>query len=112
MVRLCTDTNSFYVQWAFYFVFWTGLLVLFQSQTAPAARRTSLEVSEPILLTAMDDLFRPHTIAKQTLLNTLGVGSILVFSCILVLTSSGKPPSQAQSKRFIGVFPHTTTHNH
>ena len=30
-------------------------------------------MSEPILLTAMDDLFRPHTIAKQTLLNTLGV---------------------------------------
>ena len=80
MVRLCTDTNSFYVQWAFYFVFWFGLLVLFQSQTTPASRRTSLDTSEDILITAMDDLFRPHTIAKQTLLNTLGVGSILVFS--------------------------------
>jgi len=66
--------------WTFYFVFWLGLLVLFQSQTSPARRRTSLDVSEPILMTALDDLFRPSTIAKQTLLNTLGTlgGSIFI----------------------------------
>ena len=71
---LCVLILIVYVQWTFYFVFWLGLLVLFQSQTSPARRRTSLDVSEPILMTALDDLFRPSTIAKQTLLNTLGVG--------------------------------------
>ena len=71
---LCELILIVYVQWTFYFVFWLGLLVLFQSQTSPARQRTSLDVSEPILMTALDDLFRPSTIAKQTLLNTLGVG--------------------------------------
>merc|ERR1711992_218999 len=67
-------------QWACYFVLWFGLLALFQGKTTPARRRTSLDASEPILLTALDDLFRPHTIAKQTLLNTLGTlgGSLFI----------------------------------
>merc|ERR1712241_665707 len=77
-------------QWAFYFVFWFGFLGLFQSQTTPASRRTSLDASEPILLTAMDDLFRPHTIAKQTLLNTLGtLGGSLFIALPSLLPGSG-----------------------
>merc|ERR1712037_603162 len=82
-------------QWAFYFVFWFGLLVVFQSQTTPASRRTSLDTSEDILITVMDDLFRPHTIAKQTLLNTLGTLGGTVFMGL----TSHLPDSDLQQTR-------------
>ena len=40
--------------------------------------RADLDLSQPVLERAMDDLFNPHTIAKQTILNILGVGERLL----------------------------------
>jgi len=77
-------------QWAFYFAFWTGMLVVFgltsKSRSLSARRsedgieRADLDLSQPVLERAMDDLFNPHTIAKQTILNILGTvgGSVFV----------------------------------
>ena len=42
--------------------------------------RADLDLSQPVLERAMDDLFNPHTIAKQTILNILGVRECFI-SC-------------------------------
>ena len=62
------------------------MLLLFSSNTVPRTERSDIDISDGILLTAMDDLFRPHTIAKQTLLNTLGVGELNMRTISYILT--------------------------
>ena len=63
----------------FYFVFWSAVLFFFSSQST---KRSSKESTERIAgytdnaeqwIIALDDLFNPHTIAKQNVINVLGV---------------------------------------
>jgi len=68
-------------QWVFYFAFWTLVLLLTAGQSQQASSRKTSRTSEGSqLLIALDDLFNPHTIAKQTWINILGTvgGSIWV----------------------------------
>jgi len=77
-------------QWVFYFIFWTGILFLFSQSTSrqnqsrsgssDQTARGDFDIGENGLLVALDDLFNPHTIAKQTVINTVGAvgGSIFV----------------------------------
>ena len=66
----------------FYFLFWAGVLALSghsssssrAGQEAEAGSRVDFEAAgEDGLLRALDNLFEPHTIAKQTVINVVGV---------------------------------------
>ena len=66
----------------FYFLFWAGVLALSghsssssrAGQEAEAGSRVDFEAAgEAGLLRALDNLFEPHTIAKQTVINVVGV---------------------------------------
>ena len=70
------------MQWVFYFLFWAGVLALSghsssssrAGQEAEAGSRVDFEAAgEAGLLRALDNLFEPHTIAKQTVINVVGV---------------------------------------
>jgi len=77
-------------QWVFYFILWTGVLLFFsqsnsrkrmsRSGSSDQIARGDFDIGENGLMIALDDLFNPHTIAKQTVINTLGAvgGSIFV----------------------------------
>jgi len=86
-------------QWIFYFVFWTGLLLLTDSsrsrQSSGGAERADFDLSSSVLETALDDLFAPHTIAKQTILNILGA----VGGSVFVALQSHLPDSDLQNRR-------------
>ena len=67
----------------FYFIFWTGIFFLFSQSTSrqnqsrsgssDQTARGDFDIGENGWLVALDDLFNPHTIAKQTVINTVGV---------------------------------------
>ena len=71
----------------FYFLVWTGILLLYSGSSSSQGRsseesqrseefaggRSDFDLGDNGFMRALDDLFSPSTIAKQNVINILGV---------------------------------------
>ena len=78
---------NYYLQWVFYFLVWGGILLLYSGSSTAQARsdeadqrpesRGDFDLGQDGFMRALDDLFSPSTIAKQNVINILGVSNNL-----------------------------------
>ena len=79
----------------FYFLVWGGILLLYSGSSTAQARsgetsqrpqsRGDFDLGQDGFMRALDDLFSPSTIAKQNVINILGVSNILGTSLEVIL---------------------------
>ena len=79
----------------FYFLVWGGILLLYSGSSTAQARsgeasqrpqsRGDFDLGQDGFMRALDDLFSPSTIAKQNVINILGVSNILRTSLEVIL---------------------------
>lgn len=78
------STYTLYPQWVFYFLVWGGILLLYSGSSTgqgrsgeagqrPVSDRGDFDLGQDGVMRALDDLFSPSTIAKQNVINILGV---------------------------------------
>ena len=77
------EYQSYYPQWVFYFLVWGGILLLYSGSSTAQAKsgeasqrpqsRGDFDLGQDGFIRALDDLFSPSTIAKQNVINILGV---------------------------------------
>lgn len=84
LVVYLTLHYSLYPQWVFYFLVWGGILLLYSGSSSgqgrsgeagqrPVSDRGDFDLGQDGVMRALDDLFSPSTIAKQNVINILGV---------------------------------------